>query len=247
MFKMGIVPQMYFTVVVLFGLFCSWLQSPSKCLQWLLQNFFSLYGFSKAAHGVGTGKVQEQPQTTDEMQRVNLFCILFVTEAAPRQRHSSKDACYFALVSPAAGQESQACVWAYYRPVLPEHRTSTRQTHKDRQQFECCVCFCSPQLQVLWVCLQSSLPLLCYFPALSIWGSLNQLDWRSEDWYFCLFSYRGCKYSHDIISGENKKVLKSHGLSGLDENELRVLLLQNDPFLLPDVSCTDALREAFDK
>ncbi|NXG48757.1 PAR12 polymerase, partial [Psilopogon haemacephalus] len=42
------------------------------------------------------------------------------------------------------------------------------------------------------------------------------------------------KYSHNIISDENKKVLKSHGLSGLDENELRVLLIQNDPFLLPD-------------
>ncbi|XP_063998373.1 zinc finger CCCH-type antiviral protein 1-like isoform X2 [Pogoniulus pusillus] len=50
----------------------------------------------------------------------------------------------------------------------------------------------------------------------------------------CNLGSRGCKYSHDIISGENKKVLKSHGLSGLDENELRVLLLQNDPFLLPD-------------
>ncbi|XP_010125809.1 PREDICTED: zinc finger CCCH-type antiviral protein 1-like, partial [Chlamydotis macqueenii] len=46
---------------------------------------------------------------------------------------------------------------------------------------------------------------------------------------------RACKYSHDIINAENKKVLKTHGLSGLDENELRVLLLQNDPFLLPDV------------
>ncbi|KAK2537598.1 poly [ADP-ribose] polymerase 12 [Columba guinea] len=44
-----------------------------------------------------------------------------------------------------------------------------------------------------------------------------------------------CKYSHDIVNGENKKVLKTHGLTGLDENELRVLLLQNDPFLLPDV------------
>ncbi|XP_068257521.1 protein mono-ADP-ribosyltransferase PARP12-like isoform X1 [Nyctibius grandis] len=46
---------------------------------------------------------------------------------------------------------------------------------------------------------------------------------------------RYCKYSHDIINAENKKVLKTHELSGLDENELRVLLLQNDPFLLPDV------------
>ncbi|KAF1441278.1 PAR12 ribosyltransferase, partial [Pygoscelis papua] len=44
-----------------------------------------------------------------------------------------------------------------------------------------------------------------------------------------------CKYSHDIINAENKKVLKTHELSGLNENELRVLLLQNDPFLLPDV------------
>ncbi|NWX18144.1 PAR12 polymerase, partial [Aegotheles bennettii] len=44
-----------------------------------------------------------------------------------------------------------------------------------------------------------------------------------------------CKYSHDIISAENKKVLRSHELSGLDEKELRILLLQNDPFLLPDV------------
>ncbi|NXC14668.1 PAR12 polymerase, partial [Corythaeola cristata] len=44
-----------------------------------------------------------------------------------------------------------------------------------------------------------------------------------------------CKYSHDIINAENKKVLKAHDCSGLDENELRVLLLQNDPFLLPDV------------
>ncbi|KFQ72072.1 Poly [ADP-ribose] polymerase 12, partial [Phaethon lepturus] len=44
-----------------------------------------------------------------------------------------------------------------------------------------------------------------------------------------------CKYSHDIINAENKKVLKIHELSGLDENELRVLLLLSDPFLLPDV------------
>uniref|UniRef100_A0A8B9RTZ5 C3H1-type domain-containing protein n=1 Tax=Accipiter nisus TaxID=211598 RepID=A0A8B9RTZ5_9AVES len=44
-----------------------------------------------------------------------------------------------------------------------------------------------------------------------------------------------CKYLHDIINAENKKVLKTHELSGLNEDELRVLLLQNDPFLLPDV------------
>ncbi|NXJ89905.1 PAR12 polymerase, partial [Corythaixoides concolor] len=51
----------------------------------------------------------------------------------------------------------------------------------------------------------------------------------------CHLGPRSCKYSHDIINAENKKVLKAHECSGLDENELRVLLLQNDPFLLPDV------------
>ncbi|NXO65298.1 PAR12 polymerase, partial [Phainopepla nitens] len=43
-----------------------------------------------------------------------------------------------------------------------------------------------------------------------------------------------CKYLHDIMNEENKKVLKKHGLSGLSENDLQVLLPQNDPFFLPD-------------
>ncbi|XP_053914831.1 zinc finger CCCH-type antiviral protein 1 isoform X2 [Cuculus canorus] len=51
----------------------------------------------------------------------------------------------------------------------------------------------------------------------------------------CRLGARSCNYSHDIISPENRKVLKAHGLSSLDENELRVLLLQNDPFFLPAV------------
>ncbi|NXT35898.1 PAR12 polymerase, partial [Pelecanoides urinatrix] len=51
----------------------------------------------------------------------------------------------------------------------------------------------------------------------------------------CYLGPRSCKYSHDIINAENKKVLKTYELSGLNENELRVLLLQSDPFLLPDV------------
>ncbi|XP_075617119.1 protein mono-ADP-ribosyltransferase PARP12 [Balearica regulorum gibbericeps] len=51
----------------------------------------------------------------------------------------------------------------------------------------------------------------------------------------CNLGPRSCKYSHNIINAENKKVLKTYELSGLDENELRVLLLQNDPFLLPDI------------
>ncbi|KAM7181141.1 protein mono-ADP-ribosyltransferase PARP12-like [Macrochelys suwanniensis] len=51
----------------------------------------------------------------------------------------------------------------------------------------------------------------------------------------CNFGVRACKYSHDIFTDGNRKVLKTHEVSGLNENELRVLLLQNDPFLLPDV------------
>ncbi|XP_059672259.1 zinc finger CCCH-type antiviral protein 1 [Gavia stellata] len=51
----------------------------------------------------------------------------------------------------------------------------------------------------------------------------------------CNLGPSSCKYPHDIINAENKKVLKTHNLFGLNENELRVLLLQNDPFLLPDV------------
>ncbi|NXS89824.1 PAR12 polymerase, partial [Erpornis zantholeuca] len=52
----------------------------------------------------------------------------------------------------------------------------------------------------------------------------------------CHLGPRSCKYSHDIMSAENKKVLKKHDLSGLSEDELQVLLLQNDAFFLPD-SC----------
>ncbi|NXA70523.1 PAR12 polymerase, partial [Mohoua ochrocephala] len=50
----------------------------------------------------------------------------------------------------------------------------------------------------------------------------------------CHLGPSSCKYSHDIMNAENKKVLKNHDLSGLGENELQVLLLQNDAFFLPD-------------
>ncbi|KAM6436646.1 protein mono-ADP-ribosyltransferase PARP12-like [Liasis olivaceus] len=62
-----------------------------------------------------------------------------------------------------------------------------------------------------------------------------------ERLHLCKLNLRGrcrvslCKYSHDILSESNRKVLKNHELSGLNEDELCVLLLQNDPFLLPDV------------
>ncbi|NWU36229.1 PAR12 polymerase, partial [Hylia prasina] len=50
----------------------------------------------------------------------------------------------------------------------------------------------------------------------------------------CHLRPSSCKYSHDIMNAENKKVLKKHDLSGLSENDLQVLLLQNDPFFFPD-------------
>ncbi|NXF09401.1 PAR12 polymerase, partial [Smithornis capensis] len=50
----------------------------------------------------------------------------------------------------------------------------------------------------------------------------------------CHLPPRSCKYSHDIISDENVKVLKKHDLSGLSVSELQVLLLLNDAFFLPD-------------
>ncbi|XP_010630022.1 zinc finger CCCH-type antiviral protein 1-like [Fukomys damarensis] len=44
-----------------------------------------------------------------------------------------------------------------------------------------------------------------------------------------------CTLSHDIHTPINIQVLKKHGLFGLNEAQLRVLLLQNDPCLLPEV------------
>ncbi|NXR51325.1 PAR12 polymerase, partial [Hippolais icterina] len=50
----------------------------------------------------------------------------------------------------------------------------------------------------------------------------------------CHMGPSSCKYSHDIMNAENRRVLKKHDLSGISEDELQVLLLQNDPFFLPD-------------
>uniref|UniRef100_A0A2K6SE89 ZC3HAV1 like n=1 Tax=Saimiri boliviensis boliviensis TaxID=39432 RepID=A0A2K6SE89_SAIBB len=44
-----------------------------------------------------------------------------------------------------------------------------------------------------------------------------------------------CTLSHDIHTPINMQVLKNHGLFGLNEAQLRILLLQNDPCLLPEV------------
>ncbi|XP_032257374.1 zinc finger CCCH-type antiviral protein 1 isoform X2 [Phoca vitulina] len=44
-----------------------------------------------------------------------------------------------------------------------------------------------------------------------------------------------CKYSHNVLSEENFKVLKNHELSGLNKEELAVLLVQSDPFFMPEI------------
>ncbi|NXK34246.1 PAR12 polymerase, partial [Piprites chloris] len=44
-----------------------------------------------------------------------------------------------------------------------------------------------------------------------------------------------CRFAHDFYSGHNLHVLKRYGLEYLDSEELRQLLLQNDPSLLPEV------------
>uniref|UniRef100_A0A2K5D3L6 Zinc finger CCCH-type containing, antiviral 1 n=1 Tax=Aotus nancymaae TaxID=37293 RepID=A0A2K5D3L6_AOTNA len=44
-----------------------------------------------------------------------------------------------------------------------------------------------------------------------------------------------CKYSHEVLSDDNFRVLKIHELSGLNQEELAVLLVQSDPFFMPEI------------
>ncbi|XP_070280100.1 zinc finger CCCH-type antiviral protein 1 [Myotis yumanensis] len=44
-----------------------------------------------------------------------------------------------------------------------------------------------------------------------------------------------CKYSHDVLSEANFIVLKRHQISGLNKEELAVLLVQSDPFFMPEI------------
>ncbi|KAJ8007070.1 hypothetical protein DPEC_G00113750 [Dallia pectoralis] len=48
----------------------------------------------------------------------------------------------------------------------------------------------------------------------------------------------GCRFNHELTSGNNRRILKENGLEKLDQAELCTLLLQNDPSLLPSV-CHD--------
>ncbi|XP_032954601.1 zinc finger CCCH-type antiviral protein 1 isoform X2 [Rhinolophus ferrumequinum] len=44
-----------------------------------------------------------------------------------------------------------------------------------------------------------------------------------------------CKYSHEVLSEDNFRILKNHQLSGLNKEELAVLLVQSDPFFMPEI------------
>ncbi|KAG7244447.1 hypothetical protein INR49_030099 [Caranx melampygus] len=50
----------------------------------------------------------------------------------------------------------------------------------------------------------------------------------------CTFGYK-CKNPHSLASPYNAELLKKHGLQDLTEKQLFQLLLQNDPYLLPEI------------
>lgn len=67
-------------------------------------------------------------------------------------------------------------------------------------------------------------------------SSLDDFFCEVETLTVVLSSRNLCKYSHDVLSEENFRILKNHELSGLNKEELAVLLLQSDPFFMPEVS-----------
>ncbi|KAM4036466.1 zinc finger CCCH-type antiviral protein 1-like isoform 2-T2 [Anomaloglossus baeobatrachus] len=56
---------------------------------------------------------------------------------------------------------------------------------------------------------------------------------------------RQCKFSHDILSSHNQSILKAQEVSGLNEDELKVLLFQNDNQMLPEI-CVKYLHDSCD-
>lgn len=55
---------------------------------------------------------------------------------------------------------------------------------------------------------------------------------------FCHFFRQKCKNPHSLDSPYNAQLLKRYGLHDLTGKQLFQLLLQNDPYLLPEVGFT---------
>ena len=72
--------------------------------------------------------------------------------------------------------------------------------------------------------------------------SLFSVKWKC--WPLLFSSRNLCKYSHEVLSEDNFRVLTNHGLSGLNQEELAVLLLQSDPFFMPEVSSDSSVWKA---
>lgn len=72
--------------------------------------------------------------------------------------------------------------------------------------------------------------------------SLFSVKWKR--WPLLFSSRNLCKYSHEVLSEDNFRVLTNHGLSGLNQEELAVLLLQSDPFFMPEVSSDSSVWKA---
>ncbi|XP_027009755.2 protein mono-ADP-ribosyltransferase PARP12-like isoform X2 [Tachysurus fulvidraco] len=64
---------------------------------------------------------------------------------------------------------------------------------------------------------------------------------RCTDLHLCKFGLLGqcniqrCKYGHSLRTEHNSRALNEHGLQDLNKDQLRVLLLQNDGSMLPNV------------
>lgn len=69
-------------------------------------------------------------------------------------------------------------------------------------------------------------------------GNCQQCDNLHLCKYFvcgdCTFQNK-CKNSHDLTSAQNKEILRRFGFQDLTEQQLFQLLLQNDPYLLPEI------------
>ncbi|XP_069820288.1 zinc finger CCCH-type antiviral protein 1-like [Dendropsophus ebraccatus] len=82
----------------------------------------------------------------------------------------------------------------------------------------------------------------------------NEAEEECEKLHLCRYYLQGkcwpgkraqCTFSHDILSDHNRTVLKANEINGLNEDEIKVLLFQNDNQLLPEV-CVKYLHDKCD-